>query len=851
MKAKIKKSIKDIIPTMLKAHKHILTLLKAERNVEADNLMAQCQNCALYIGECIEKSEGEGTSAVFCLEMYCEQLYKMSRTDDRKLLAKLKRELDKSLYSVAEEIAKRLPTDKLKIVFLPYKAAMWDCMESIWESAVMDEECDVKVIPIPYYERREQGGTEKFCYEGNLFPADVRVTSYEGYSIENEHPDIIYIHNPYDDKNYVTSVHPDYYSSELKKYTDMLVYIPYYFNGNGPMDEMHRNLPAYRYIDKIVVQDEEKAESLKEYLPEEKIVVIGSPKADRILKLEREKQKIVKQDIPKEWQDKIAGKKVILFNVSITGTLQNSRYVIAKIQYIIAMFENHKKAILLWRPHPLLEATLRSMRPELYEQYIEIKNKFIFNGKGIYDETEDAGIAAVLADAYIGEETSSLVHYFGVLGKPVLFMNWRIVEQNQKGRGVLFFNTYFIEGKSIFFVPFNKGFSHDLYSLDLDTGEVTDYMSLPGSSENVWGCFLGIKKIDNKIILIPDQSEDIYIYHIDKKQATKIVLPTFQKGKTSFDEAVEYKGKLFLLPRYYPAIISLDLQNMEICEFKKCVEEFLPIDEHRPIFIWAYFKKDQYLYLASCNESKILIFNMENSSYKIEKIGNYLYGYSHMIYDGEYFWLAAYGKNYIIRWDEKSGNTKKYIYSIREEKLGDQIYCWLLNSRDEIIVCLGFSMEIIYIDKETGRCRHCTSARKFFDKIGIKSRDIIIGEGGFCFANYFDEEKAILFTGDGSVSIWNIYTDEWRNYPVILSSRDMLIKEKYKIEEQLIIKSTPYRLLEDSVSISQFIDYIDLGNLNIFKQKYSCYYGKQELTIGEEIHKCIKSQISVTYNKIL
>ena len=55
---------------------------------------------------------------------------------------------------------------------------------------------------------------------------------------------ISYIHNPYDNWNYVTSIDPAFYSWELKKYTDCLVYIPYYSTAGG-MSEGQRQCPAY------------------------------------------------------------------------------------------------------------------------------------------------------------------------------------------------------------------------------------------------------------------------------------------------------------------------------------------------------------------------------------------------------------------------------------------------------------------------------------------------------------------------------------------------------------------------------------------------------------------------------
>ena len=221
-----------------------------------------------------------------CLETYCEQLYQMSQTTDRKALGALKREMEGTLKEARKKI-KELPQDPMKVVFMPYKASMWDCMESVWEAAKADSDCEAYVVPIPFYEKTPEGGIAKECYEGDLFPKYVPITHYKDFPLEREQPDVVYIHNPYDNCNYVTSVYPEYYSPNLKKYTDMLVYISYYFNGNGPLPESHRDLPAYHYADKIIFQDQEKVDSLAESIPREKAAALGSPKVDRLLKLEK------------------------------------------------------------------------------------------------------------------------------------------------------------------------------------------------------------------------------------------------------------------------------------------------------------------------------------------------------------------------------------------------------------------------------------------------------------------------------------------------------------------------------------------------------------------------------------
>lgn len=46
--------------------------------------------------------------------------------------------------------------------------------------------------------------------EGAQYPKNIEITRYQEYNLEERHPDAIYIHNPYDDLNNVTSF-PEYY----------------------------------------------------------------------------------------------------------------------------------------------------------------------------------------------------------------------------------------------------------------------------------------------------------------------------------------------------------------------------------------------------------------------------------------------------------------------------------------------------------------------------------------------------------------------------------------------------------------------------------------------------------------
>ena len=119
---------------------------------------------------------------------------------------------------------------KKTVNYFPYKASMWDSLERVWKAFCKDKEWNRLVMPIPYLNKNEDGSLGELQYEGSEFPADVPITDWQQYSLEEEHPDIIFIHNPYDQYNYVTTVHPYFYASRIKKFTNKLVYIPYFIH---------------------------------------------------------------------------------------------------------------------------------------------------------------------------------------------------------------------------------------------------------------------------------------------------------------------------------------------------------------------------------------------------------------------------------------------------------------------------------------------------------------------------------------------------------------------------------------------------------------------------------------------
>lgn len=425
-----KKQAEDFLRVLDEAHGQIRTTIENKNFPAALRLLEDCQQGAISLGGMIEAAEGEDCVVIPILEKYCELVYQFHETiaqdgpvNGNKVYKHLRSFLLKIENSVKNDIKVRT-----EAVFLPYKASMWDSLESVWRAADEDPDCDAYVIPIPYYDKNPDGSFREMHYEGRQYPDDVPVVWYEDYDFEKRRPDMIFIHNPYDNYNYVTSVHPDFYSEKLKQFTEKLIYIPYFIlNEVNPNDKAAREkishfctCPGVLNADKVVVQSEDMRQAyinvLTEYTKncgdtrkywEDRILGLGSPKIDKVLSTRKEDL-----TIPEEWLRIIekpdgSWKKIVFYNTSVNALLQYDEKMLQKMKSVFRVFEENKDEVaLLWRPHPLIKATIESMRPKLWDEYDRIVEEYKRAGWGIYDDSADVDRAVVVSDGYYGDLSS-------------------------------------------------------------------------------------------------------------------------------------------------------------------------------------------------------------------------------------------------------------------------------------------------------------------------------------------------------------------------------------------------------------------------------------------------------------
>lgn len=440
-----KRELLHTVSMLEKANDAVGKAMKTDRDGAADALVS-CQESAILIGTYLESLGEAYADLVKLLEDYCENIYLMCQAlPEETQCRKIAKKIQKQLSQIRHGITYDLPDDRKEIVFLPYKASMWDSLESVWRAADADPDCDAYVIPISYFEKNPDGSLGEEHYEGGLYPKDVPVTHYNDYDFETRRPDVIYFHNPYDEYNHVTSVHPYFYSKNLRNFTEKLVYIPYFILKEiNPDDQVGIEnmkhfcfLPGTVYADKVILQSENMRRIyINEYMKaagqpddrklrqelEKRFLGLGSPKFDKI-------QSVNIENIPEKWKSKLykkdgTKKRIIFFNTNVSLILHNADKFIDNLKRIFIEIEKYSDEYsVIWREHPLSMATITSMKPQLINDYKRIIEEMCLKEWVIIDDSVEAYTAIGISDCYFGAG-GSLITLYSVLGKPMMITDY-------------------------------------------------------------------------------------------------------------------------------------------------------------------------------------------------------------------------------------------------------------------------------------------------------------------------------------------------------------------------------------------------------------------------------------------
>jgi hypothetical protein len=240
------------------------------------------------------------------------------------------------------------------------------------------------------------------------------VTPYTEFDLQETHPDVIYVHNPYDGNNRVTSVAPQFYTAELRPHTGLLVYVPYYVSAIVPAEHLYRS-PSFELFDKVIVQSEELDQPIIERWTSNKVVPLGSPKFDYV--------RTPGSPLPPEWAQNMEGRIALLQVTSLSTLLDTHRQdVMRKLHEVLDVVEASEDLMLWWRPHPLERAAITSMVPDIESVHTAYEERAIHSDRVVVDTSMDLQRAIHNTHAYFGH-WSSVFTLFGFTGKPMVIQD--------------------------------------------------------------------------------------------------------------------------------------------------------------------------------------------------------------------------------------------------------------------------------------------------------------------------------------------------------------------------------------------------------------------------------------------
>ena len=673
MRKSTRDDIMSLIPTILEGIKYVLDY---SMNLDiVQNIIQDCCNAFISIANSLKTNLSHESFIVY--NVLIEELYNDIKILKNSIYNKVNfEEISQKFFCDLDKLTIQLKNEKevkIEMLFLPYKASMWDSLESVWESAEKSEYINANVMPIPYYDKNLDGTLKDMYYEGDKFPKHIPIIDWNEYDLDRYRPDIVFIHNPYDDNNRITSVHPKFYTMNLKKITNMLVYIPYFVLGDNIYEhfcvshgtifsdktivQSDRAKEVYTKCFRAMVRNNKLEDIFNDYVIENKFMSLGSPKIDKAINSKKEEF-----FLPREWKEKICDKKVVLYNTGLSALLEGKMQQLDKMEDVLLSFKGRKDVVLWWRPHPLTDAVNIAMHPELINRYEKIINRYIKDGFGILDNSDDLYRAIYYTDMYYGDD-SSLVHLYGVKGKPIMIQN-RFVLLNKKikneDRSIYFYDCAY-EGNELWFVAGNY---NGLYKMDISSGKVEYIGRVPDEDVISNSLYANIFKIRDDIWMIPSRAKEIARYNLKENKFHKIKLSNFKISKTAkFNSAHVYKNKIYMIPWNFEGIVCLDLDNESVTvdsRFIKLLEEKYGYKE-KMSYVHKSCLVDKYIYMPIYNTNIIIEYNLMTKKIKDYQIGDESLKFGSIVYDGNNFWLIPRTNGPIVSWDKK--NNKFSVYN--------------------------------------------------------------------------------------------------------------------------------------------------------------------------------------------
>lgn len=404
--------------------------------------LSELQNNIVSFGTLTESIKGEDCNTVKLLEQYLEVIYKVAKyvqkfdegisyeASAENKYAECDEEVKDTFASISEAIDSEI-VNRRSVLFLPVKAKHFSSMRMAYEMEAATPDTDVYVMPLPYYYKEYDGSfkDEMHIDTEEFIKANIPVTDYSRFDLSLLCPEKIYINSAYDEYNMAVSVDTRFYARNVKKYTEKLIYIPYFKlmefdRANYPCwynMQYYCTVPGVVMADKVYVQSENTRkvyiDKLNEWVGDEKYTEIWEQKID-----------VYDDGFEEHSEDELrdaGSKKTIVWFVS-AGSLAEfgDRYIEKAYRNLDVFALSKDKLKVLLISEPFLDEMIKTYSDELYKKWTGFIDEFNRSGIGeVVSQVEEKSVEALLkANAYYGDP-SYICKDFILMKKPVMLQN--------------------------------------------------------------------------------------------------------------------------------------------------------------------------------------------------------------------------------------------------------------------------------------------------------------------------------------------------------------------------------------------------------------------------------------------
>jgi hypothetical protein len=596
--------------------------------------------------------------------------------------------------------------------------------------------------------------------------------------------------------------------------------------------------------------------------------VLGSPKFDAVINTRREDCKL-----PDEWRELIADKKVVFYNTNVNAILHGNEQYMKKLRHALDTFRKRDDVALLWRPHPMNEATYKSMRPQLLAEYEQIVADYKRGAWGIYDDTPDLHRSIVWSDAYYGDG-SSVVALYLTTGKPVMLQSLATVEADENKKYSSIDDGQFA-GRILAFDGENYWFSNRrdnaLLKLDRASGEVEYIGRFPG--ESIFQSDLYFMNLchNGKIYFAPCMANTISVYDIQANKFHSIELLPLEElpncatdrlepGDWKFFGAVVPVGKyIYFTPASnYPALLRLDTENYEV----EYITDFLkPLAER-------YFKYHEFYSFKSCfllGETLLITSSRSNAVIEFDissRETNILY-----IEDGHLLDVLKKGGQIgeFVRHEDNFWlnlflpSPPYYYRSLLQWRYSDQKVCKFTDLRDVVEYEEGINFLMTGGLYANGHMWYASDYPGKSIKIDVRSGEVSSSPEFNCLAALAEEAgthlvyDSVAFPGHGVVGFgvpdslpvaieWDFVRGEFRRFDLVL---DVESSERYvKLKKESALSEMINRQEQTALHETRYFDLDNyLAMLHAQRKPAAAATGGTQPNSGVRIYGYIKNTV--------